>query len=599
MEKNVFEKLHSVFGFETFRKGQAEIVEAILLKRDVVGVLPTGAGKSLCYQLPALILEGLTIVVSPLISLMKDQVDGLKSLGVSAEILNTSLSYEDSKSVFKMAKSGELKLLYVSPERLANSFFVNASLGWNVSMVVVDEAHCVSQWGHDFRPNYKDIRSYVCNFLNRPVFSAFTATATVQVRKDIIKQLGLEKPLVVVNSFDRPNLFFECKACNDKCDFLKKHLPSDETSIVYCNTRKNVELVFSFLNANGFSASMYHAGLSSEKRKQSQDAFMNDEIKIIVATNAFGMGINKADVRNVFHYNMPKNLEAYYQEAGRAGRDGLSAKAVLLYSKWDFATARFLIRNSKEPFVLEKLNKMISYCNSSGCLRAFILEYFGEKQNVNLTDSFNCGKCSICVGDFITQDKTIEAQKILSCVYRMNQRFGTSLVCDVLRGSKSKKVEKYSFNELSTYGIMKDYSSFEIKDIVVELVAQSYLKIGEYQVLYLTQKSKDILNGKVRFNMKEPVKNKKVDMSYNYENIDTPVPNHELYQKLKDLRFKLSVQLNKPAYTVFSNKTLMDISAKCPRNFDEFLMVKGVGEKKLDAYGKIFLKEIAEFFSEN
>lgn len=507
--QDVYKVLKDYFAFSDFRDGQEELILEILRSHDVLGVLPTGGGKSLCYQLPAILLQGLTIVVSPLIALMKDQLDSLKEKNISAEILNSSLDFEKAREVFHNISSGKSKILYLAPERLENKYFLSQALYWNISLIAVDEAHCVSAWGHDFRPSYKKIRNFVKSLKQRPILAAFTATATKKTRQDIIKELGLNKPFIRVNSFDRKNIFFTTASPQSKKVFLIEAINRNEASIIYCNTRKACDKVYEFLKDKNFAVEKYHAGLSYEERKRAQDHFINAQSNVIVATNAFGMGIDKKDVRTVIHFNMPKNLESYYQEAGRAGRDGKAARAILLYSKKDFATARFLIRESKEPLVQEKLQKMILYCESSTCLRKNILNYFGEEQL-----SENCGACSVCCTEKSKMEaklvnKTIEAQKILSCTYRVGQSFGATMLIDILRKSKSEKLLSRNFQKLSTYGIMTEYSRKEIQEMIVELIKQNFLIRGEYQCLKITRLGLELLKGNENFYMKNIFRKKK------------------------------------------------------------------------------------------
>ena len=597
------EVLKQYFGYTSFRKGQDEIIEHILSGQDALGIMPTGAGKSLCFQVPALILEGITIVVSPLISLMKDQVEALIQAGVPAAYINSSLTPAQSRLALDYAKQGKYKIIYVAPERLLTDEFKSFSNGVNISMISVDESHCVSQWGQDFRPSYLKIAEYIEMFSKRPIVCAFTATATKSVKQDIIKLLKLNKPLVVSTSFDRPNLYFEVQKPSDKFSAVINFLDNNpnQTGIIYCSTRKNVEEVCEKLNANGYKATKYHAGLPDSARKNNQDAFIFDSARIMVATNAFGMGIDKSNVSFVIHYNMPKNIESYYQEAGRAGRDGEPAQCVLLYSGQDVITAKFMINNGGNNELdeelaekirqkdLERLKAMTFYCATTECLRKNILNYFDEKTHSR------CCNCSNCNYNFDTIDITVDAQKILSCVKRMDEKYGVNLVIDVLRGSKNEKSEKFS--SLSTYGIMADTKKNKLHYIVDFLVLNEYLCLEQdpYPILKLTDKSKSLLFGKSRLQMKLPKEQDKQEtkpiVRYN--------ENPKLFEKLKDLRAKIAKVQSVPSYVIFSDSSLHDMCSRQPRTDKEFLEVSGVGDVKLERYGKKFLEVINSFLEDN
>ena len=593
--------LKDYFGHDSFRDGKQQIVDALLDGRDALCIMPTGAGKSMCYQIPALLFDGVTIVVSPLISLMKDQVGSLVQSGVPAAYINSSLSYPQFLRVLSNVEHGKYKIIYVAPERLLTDGFLDTCKKIKISMVAVDEAHCVSQWGQDFRPSYLKIISFVESLANRPIVGAFTATATNDVKEDIKKILRLENPFEITTGFDRPNLFFGVIKSSSKdeklIDLIRER--GDRSGIVYCATRKNVESVCELLCDNGFSAARYHAGLDEYERRKNQEDFVFDRKNIMVATNAFGMGIDKSNVTYVIHYNMPKNIESYYQEAGRAGRDGGEADCILLYSPKDVRLNRFMIENSEGNDELtieeneqirerdfERLKYMTFYSTTNDCLRGFILRYFGGEKKAY------CGKCSNCLSVHKLVDVTIDAQKIMSCIARTGQRYGKTVICDVLKGSKSEKILKAELNNQSTYGIMKEVTARHIFGTIDFLAEKEYISSdNETEVLKLLPKSRDVLFGRERLVMKKVENSEKVVKTHRPE---VPV-NSDLLDALKALRKSIASKKSVPAYVIFTDATLIDMCKKCPETPDEMLEVSGVGRTKLEKFGKQFLEEIAKF----
>ena len=593
--------LKDYFGHDSFRDGQEQIVDALLDGRDALCIMPTGAGKSMCYQIPALLFDGVTIVVSPLISLMKDQVGSLVQSGVPAAYINSSLSYPQFLRVLSNVEHGKYKIIYVAPERLLTDGFLDTCKKIKISMVAVDEAHCVSQWGQDFRPSYLKIVSFIKSLENRPIVGAFTATATNDVKEDIKKILRLENPFEITTGFDRPNLFFGVIKSSSKdeklIDLIRER--GDRSGIVYCATRKNVESVCELLCDNGFSAARYHAGLDEYERRKNQEDFVFDRKNIMVATNAFGMGIDKSNVTYVIHYNMPKNIESYYQEAGRAGRDGGEADCILLYSPKDVRLNRFMIENSEGNDELtieeneqirerdfERLKYMTFYSTTNDCLRGFILRYFGGEKKAY------CGKCSNCLSVHKLVDVTIDAQKIMSCIARTGQRYGKTVICDVLKGSKSEKILKAELNNQSTYGIMKEVTARHIFGTIGFLAEKEYISAdNETEVLKLLPKSRDVLFGRERLVMKKVENSEKVVKTHRPE---VPV-NSDLLDALKALRKGIASKKSVPAYVIFTDATLIDMCKKCPETPDEMLEVSGVGRTKLEKFGKEFLEKIAKF----
>ena len=596
--------LKKYFGYENFRPGQEEIITHILNNEDVLGIMPTGAGKSVCYQVPAMILDGVTIVISPLISLMKDQVDSLNEIGIPATFINSTLSYNSYEQTIENIVHDVYKIIYVAPERLNSDTFLNLLNKINISMVTIDEAHCVSQWGHDFRPSYCEIANMILNLKKRPIVSAFTATATELVKNDIINLLHLENPYCLTTGFDRKNLKFSVETPNDKIEFIINYLDEhkNESGIIYCLTRKNVDTVFDKLSDLGLSVSKYHGGMTEKQRRLSQEDFTFDRTKIMVATNAFGMGIDKSNIRYVIHYNMPKDLESYYQEAGRGGRDGEKADCILLFSRSDIVTNKVLIESipsgTSHYQEYEKLNDMVDYCNTDKCLRKYILEYFGE-----ITDFDNCGNCSNCLDNSELTDITADTQKILSCIKRMNERFGSSMVVDVLRGSKSSRILSLGFDNLSTYGIMKDYPKDSLRDLISYLITEGYIKsVGDkYPVLMLTPLSNDVLfNGakvytKLKLNKAE---SRSASNKAQTNTIQTKF-DENLFAILSDLRKKIANENFIAPFIVFSDVSLKQMSTFYPTDAESMLKIEGVGLNKLVKYGNVFIEAISDYASKN
>ena len=599
--KSPIDILRNEFGYLSFRKGQEDVIDAILRGSDVIGVMPTGAGKSLCYQIPAILSKSTTVVVSPLISLMKDQVDTLLQNDISAASINSSMEWDDVVSTFNLVEEGKIKLLYIAPERFDNKNFLRFFHSIKAELIVIDEAHCVSQWGHDFRPAYLNIASVIASLKKRPVVAAFTATATPEVREDIKVRLGLISPLIIATGFDRENLFFQVEHPDVKADFLlnyvKKH--RSHSGIIYCSTRKNVEEVCEKICRTGISAVRYHAGLSDEERKNNQEAFISDEVGIIVATNAFGMGIDKPNVRFVIHYNMPSNMDSYYQEAGRAGRDGLPADCILMFGAKDITTARYFISQIENSEIkkadYKKLRVMLNYCHLEKCLRMAILNYFGEE-----TTKENCGSCGNCKSEAQLVDITESAKKILSSVYRMKERsggrnFGSSILIDVLRGSKKERIKTLGFDKISTWGIMKDESVKSLRRKVDFLIAENFLQTEgtEFPVLSFNKKSIDFLKSDSKLVMRQKGEKKVFkDSSLTSEKLPEGTMDEELFEILRSLRKQLSTEERRSPFFVFSDKSLKAMAITHPTNKNEFIAIPGVGDVKLEKYGEIFIRVI-------
>ena len=605
--------LKQYFGYDSFRPGQDELVRAILSGRDTLGIMPTGAGKSICYQVPAMLFPGLTLVISPLISLMKDQVGALVEAGVPAACINSAMSAEEFRDALYFAGRGQYKLLYVAPERLTAPSFLEFAKRVPISMVTVDEAHCISQWGQDFRPSYLKILDFLAELPERPLVSAFTATATTEVRDDIVQALGLHEPFIKTTGFDRPNLYFAVEQPTSKGTKLLQLLNErkDKSGIVYCSTRKNVEEICDLLLSRGLPATRYHAGLDPDERRENQDDFLYDRKTIMVATNAFGMGIDKSNVSFVIHYNMPKNMESYYQEAGRAGRDGQPADCILLYSGQDVRMAEFLIERSHEAEDetideatrqqliardRERLRQMTFYCTTTECLRHYILRYFGENSPIS------CGHCSSCDTNFEEVDATMDARKILSCVYRLDERgraFGKTVVSAILTGSKNEKITQFHLDTLSTYNIMPDSTAVYVRRLIDMLLERGYLIADpdRMNVLVLTRTGNALMRGRGEFRVKLP-KEKKPAAAKQYAALADDV-DEKLFDALRDVRTRLATRAGVPPYVIFSNATLADMAAKQPSSEFDLLSVRGVGDAKARRYGKEFLAAIQKYRNEN
>ena len=600
------EILRQYYGYEAFRSGQAELIEAVLAGRDVFGIMPTGAGKSICYQVPALMLPGITLVISPLISLMKDQVTALNQMGVHAAYLNSSLTPGQYRKALELARGGRYKIIYVAPERLMTDGFLDFALHTELSLVSVDEAHCVSQWGQDFRPSYLKIVDFLHSLARRPVVAAFTATATRQVRDDIVRILELDRPVALTTGFDRKNLFFGVRQPRDKMGEVLKLLSEHrgESGIIYCATRKSVEEVCDRLIREGIKATRYHAGLSDEERTKNQEDFIYDAQPVMVATNAFGMGIDKSNVRYVIHYNMPKNMESYYQEAGRAGRDGVPADCILLYGGQDVVTNQYFIEHARENEELsdreleivkeqdrERLKKMTFYCFTEDCLRGYMLRYFGEQAGGS------CGNCSNCIGEFTELDVTDTALAMMKCVYESGSRFGAQAILDCLRGSSSQKIRRFGLDKNPCYGCCKDVTIHRLRQILNRLYVLEYLRQeGEpYPILAMTQKGRESVLGDVPIRVTIQIPTEKLVQQRRKKGAGyTPAAEADegLFAGLKRLRLALARENGVPPYIIFSDRTLTDMCRKLPRTKEEMLQVTGVGEVKFERFGEKFLEEI-------
>lgn len=599
--------LKILFGYDSFRAGQKSVIDSILVGRDAFAVMPTGAGKSVCYQIPAVLLPGITLVVSPLISLMQDQVKALNEAGVPAAFINSSLSEKDYNETIRRARQGIYKIIYIAPERLVTEGFLALAKSVPISMVTVDEAHCISQWGQDFRPSYMKIVEFVKTLEKRPIISAFTATATETVREDIVCTLGLQNPFTLVNGFDRENLFFQVEKPKNKEQYILKYISghSGDSGIIYCATRKNVDNIYELLKSKGISVGKYHAGMSAVERKKMQDDFVFDYTSIVVATNAFGMGIDKSNVRFVIHYNMPQSMENYYQEAGRAGRDGLDAKCILLFSPQDIVINRFLLDHKEmqdlDPADREtvrerdarRLQVMERYCYTTECLRNYILKYFGENPEKP------CQDCGNCLREFETLDMTEAAKKVINCVYEAKGRYGRQIIIDTVAGAKTARLEEIGTVRYKSYGVLAGTNKNLLRRLIEQLVLEGYLRVGDYQVLKLGDISglknpAASVSIKITDEDKQPEKAAKTKKKA--KSVETLTSSgYKLFERLKKLRLEIAREESMPPYIIFSDKTLIDMAAKMPASKPEMLDVSGVGENKFAKYGERFLEVIEEY----
>ncbi|WP_034328779.1 DNA helicase RecQ [Alkaliphilus transvaalensis] len=605
---NIQDELRRYFGYDTFRQGQEEIVKWILKGKDVLGIMPTGGGKSLCYQLPAVMMTGITIVISPLISLMKDQVDSLNEIGIPVTSLNSTLDQDSFIQRINEIKLNQYKIIFVAPERLNTKMFLDIIKGIEVSFIAIDEAHCISQWGHDFRPSYSEIPKFIKSLTSRPVVAAFTATATQEITLEIKKLIGLINPLEITTGFDRPNLFYRVVKVGNKNSYLINYLKENyqnDPGIIYCATRKTVESLVSKLQESGFSVRGYHGGMDAESRERTQEDFMYNRARLIVATNAFGMGIDKPDVRFVIHFNMPKNMEAYYQEAGRAGRDGEDSQCILMYSPSDVVKQKLIMESEyilPERLALQykNLQYLIDFCHTNDCLRNKILTYFDE-----VVMEEYCGNCSNCLDQSEMVDITLEAQKVLSCIYRVKQRYGINIVIQVLRGSKSKKLTQQGLDLVSTYGIMKEYSEEAVREIIMTLVSRGYIHVtaDQFPVLKLTAKCREVLQGDVKVMHKKALVEAKTMNSAKKKATGVKGPiedyNEDLYHLLKELRGELSKEKKLPPFMIFHDKSLKEMAAVFPKTKESLLTIDGVGLKKFENYGNRFIQLIEDYCSKN
>ena len=611
LSMNKFSVLKEYFGYDTFRPGQETLIDAVLSDRDVLGIMPTGAGKSLCYQVPALLLPGITLVISPLISLMKDQVQALNQAGIHAAYINSSLTEGQIRKALKLAAEGRYKIIYAAPERLETYEFLQFAKAVEISMLTVDEAHCISQWGQDFRPSYLKILQFLKELDRRPVLSAFTATATEKVKEDILCVLGLKDPAVLVTGFDRKNLYFAVENTRKKDTYVQTYIREHpkESGIIYCATRKNVDKLWQNLAEMGIDAARYHAGMSNEERRQAQEDFIYDRLPVMVATNAFGMGIDKSNVRYVLHYNMPQSMENYYQEAGRAGRDGEPAECILLYSPQDIAVNRFLM-DSKEMNAEftpseweavrerdeERLRSMTYYCMTADCLRTYILRYFGEP------GAGDCQNCSNCMTEMESLDVTEDAKKILACIQETGQRYGVNVIAGTLAASDRAKLREYGVSRFPSFGSLKEKTEPQIKQIISQMEIEGLLDStkDKYALLKLNACSQEVMKGQrtVVLKKRKAAEHPETAAASTGKTRNSDLLNSrglELFERLRSLRIKIAKEEGMPPYIIFSDKTLVDLCIRTPKSREEMLKVSGVGEHKFQRYGQAFLEEIREF----
>lgn len=598
--------LKQYFGYSSFRPGQHEVIQTLLDGRDCLAIMPTGAGKSICFQLPALMMPGVTLVISPLISLMKDQVDSLVNQEIPATYINSQCTFEEVKARFAAIRAGRIKLVYISPERLENQFFTAFMQTLPISMFIIDEAHCVSQWGHDFRPSYCAVRDWIAALPKRPVVGAFTATATEKVKHDMMSLLGLQKERIFIGGFDRPNLYFRVVHAKGKMEFTLSYIAKhrEDSGIIYAATRKEVDRICDELNRRGIKAGRYHAGLSDDMRRSMQEAFTYDKIRVIVATNAFGMGIDKSNVRYVIHYQMPKNIESYYQEAGRAGRDGAPGDCILLFNRQDIMIQKFLIEQStrdakQQDTEFRLLNAMVRYCEGNHCLRHYILSYFGEHPSWE-----HCDKCGNCDQETVEEDMTEQVRSICLCVDELKGRFGLTMVADILKGSQNAKIRRYGFDRNAVFGMLGNFSLPEVRDMVRQCIDDGYLEQsdGKYPVVSLTADGRQAMGGHKRI-----VQQKRV-----VEEITAAIPKRRqkrsagtfdeealrpLFDTLRAVRRDLAKDENIPPFVIFSDATLWDMAALKPSSLDAMGDIKGVGSFKLHKYGRSFVSAIQSYMN--
>lgn len=596
--------LKQYFGYTSFRPGQHEVIQTLLDGRDCLAIMPTGAGKSICFQLPALMMPGVTLVISPLISLMKDQVDSLVNQEIPATYINSQCTFEEAKARFAAIRAGRVKLVYISPERLENEFFTSFMQSLPISMFIIDEAHCVSQWGHDFRPSYCAIKDWIAALPKRPVVGAFTATATEKVKEDMMNLLGLEKERIFIGGFDRPNLYFRVVRTNRKLDFTLSYVQQhrEDSGIIYAATRKEVDRVYEELTRRGIRAGRYHAGLSDDMRRTMQDAFTYDRLQVIVATNAFGMGIDKSNVRYVIHYQMPKNIESYYQEAGRAGRDGAPGECILLFSRQDIMIQKFLIEQSvhdpqQQAVEFRLLNAMVRYCEGNHCLRHYILTYFGEHPSWQ-----RCEKCGNCDQETVEEDMTEQVRSICLCVDELKGRFGMTMVCDILKGSQNAKVRRYGFENNSAFGMLGDFTLSEVRDMVRQCIDDGYLdqSDGKYPVVSLTADGRQALSGHQRIVQQKVVSAEPVpELPKRQQKRRAGAIDEDalrpLFDTLRAVRLELAKDEHIPPFVIFSDATLWDMAALKPDSLEAMSDIKGVGSFKLHKYGRQFVSAIQSY----